>query len=346
MQHDLMQVKNALDRGTGLTRQLSLFTRQASGVRQSVSMNDVARETWEIFKRTFPPQISVRLDLAEDLWTIEADPNQISQVLVNLCVNARDAMTDTSAEPAAGTLRIETANVETSEERIGRYMRAPAGRYVLLRVSDTGVGMGPQLLDRLFVPFVTTKAARSGTGLGLAVVYGIVSSHHGFIDVQSAAGRGTEFEILFPMAAQQAATGSDQSAEPPLPRGHGTILVVDDDPPVRELMSRVLESCGYHVLSAEDGRGALALFGDGAGIDLVILDMMMPGMAGRECLLRLRKRNPEARVMVTTGYTAGSPARELLRDGAVAVVEKPLDLNGFAEKVQEIVTAGGAAGSG
>jgi len=339
LQHDLLQVKNALDRGSGLTRQLGLFTRQASGVRQSVSLNDVARETWEIFKRTFPPQITVDLDLAPDLWPIEADPNQMSQVLVNLCVNARDAMTDPEAGSPGGTLRVRTENVHSSEERIGRYMRAPAGRYVLLRVSDTGVGMGPQLLDRLFVPFVTTKAARSGTGLGLAVVYGIVSSHHGFIDVQSAAGRGTEFEVLFPMAAPRAVAAAGTPDAVPLASGHGTVLVVDDDEPVRELMARVLQSCGYRVLSAEEGGGALELFGDGTGIDLVVLDMMMPGMGGRECLVRMRRRNPGARVLITTGYTSGGSARELLREGATGILEKPLDLIEFAAKVQESLRA-------
>jgi len=339
MHQDLMQIKAAVDRGTGLTRQLRLFTRQASGNRQSVSLNDVARETWEIFKRTFPPEITVQLELAPSLWSIDADPNQISQVLVNLCVNARDAMTDTSSESAGGMLTVETANVETTEERIGRYVTARPGRYVMLRVRDTGVGMPPEMLDRLFIPFVTTKSARRGTGLGLAVVYGIVTSHHGFIDVQSVAGKGTVFEILFPMAPQQKATGPVESAVPPLARGHGRILIVDDEQQVREIMSRVLESCGYEVLAAEDGRDALARFADGAGIDLVILDMMMPGMGGRECLARLRQKSPGVRVLVTTGYTSDGSAQELLREGALGIVEKPLDLKGFAERVQKIVGA-------
>jgi two-component system, cell cycle sensor histidine kinase and response regulator CckA len=337
MHQDLMQIKAAVDRGTGLTRQLRLFTRQASGNRQSVSLNEVARETWEIFKRTFPPEITVQLDLAPALWTIEADPNQISQVLVNLCVNARDAMTDTNSESAGGMLTIETANVETTEERIGRYVTAQPGRYVLLRIRDTGIGMAPELLDRLFIPFVTTKSARSGTGLGLAVVYGIVTSHHGFIDVQSSVGKGAVFEILFPRAAQQKAPGQEETAVPPLARGHGRILVVDDEQQVREIMSRVLESCGYEVIGAEDGRDALTRFADGAGIDLVILDMMMPGMGGRECLAHLREKSPGVRVLITTGYTSDGSAQELLHEGALGIVEKPLDLKGFAEKVQKIV---------
>ena len=339
MHQDLMQMKAAVDRGVGLTRQLRLFTRQASGNRQSVSLNEVARETWEIFKRTFPPEITVELALAPSLWMIEADSNQMSQVLVNLCVNARDALTD----PAAGReriLTIETANVMLTEERIGKYLTARPGRYVLLRVRDTGTGMSPDLLERLFVPFVTTKSARSGTGLGLAVVYGIVTSHHGFIDVQSTVRGGTAFEILFPMTGTPQEARRDEAAAPPLPRGHGKILVVDDEQQVRELISRVLSTCGYETITAADGSDALSLFGEGNGIDLVILDMMMPGMGGRECLARLRAKQPGVRVLVTTGYTSDGSAHELLGEGALGIVEKPLDIAAFAEKVQETMGRG------
>jgi PAS domain S-box-containing protein len=338
---DLMQMKAAVDRGIGLTRQLRLFTRQASGNRQSVSLNEVARETWEIFKRTFPPEITVELALAPSLWMIEADSNQMSQVLVNLCVNARDALTD-SADVRERTLAIETANVVLEEERIGRYLTAQPGRYVLLRVRDTGTGMPPDLLERLFIPFVTTKSARSGTGLGLAVVYGIVTSHHGFIDVQSAVGGGTAFEILFPMTGAPQEAPREEAAAPPLTRGHGRILVVDDEPQVRELICRVLDTCGYETVAAADGGDALSRFGDGNGFDLVILDMMMPGMGGRECLAHLRAKQPGVRVLVTTGYTSDGSAHELLGEGALGIIEKPLELTDFAEKVQE--TMGKAVG--
>ncbi|MGA2640350.1 MAG: response regulator [Spirochaetia bacterium] len=341
MHQDLIQMKAAVDRGVGLTRQLRLFTRQASGIRQSVSLNEVARETWEIFKRTFPPEITVQLALAPSLWMIEADSNQMSQVLVNLCVNARDALID----PAAGRerlLTVETANVVLAEERIGRYLTARPGKYVLLRVRDSGTGMSTDLLDRLFVPFVTTKSARSGTGLGLAVVYGIVTSHHGFIDVQSTVGSGTAFEILFPMTATPQEARRDEAAAPPLTRGHGKILVVDDDQQVRDLISRVLGTCGYVAVTAADGNEALSLFGTGDGFDLVILDMMMPGMGGRECLARLRSQQPGVRVLVTTGYTSDGSAQELLKEGALGIIEKPLDLAPFAQKVQE--TMGDAFG--
>jgi len=343
MYQDLMQIKAAVERGAGLTRQLRLFTRQATGKRQIVSLNDVARETWEIFKRTFPPDIAIELLLPPSLWPIEADPNQMSQVLVNLCVNARDAMMDQAGPDAVGTLTLETANVELSESQASRYMNALPGRYVSLRVSDTGIGMPPELLERLFIPFVTTKSARSGTGLGLAVVYGIVASHRGFIDVASAVGRGSTFTIYLPRTERRGEQPVEQAESSSMERGHGSILVVDDDQQVREVMTRALTACGYKVIPAKDGRDAVERFGDGRGIDLVILDMMMPGMSGRECLARLREIAAGVRVLVTTGYTSNGSARDMMGEGALDIVEKPIDLKALAEKVKSALGQTGTA---
>jgi two-component system, cell cycle sensor histidine kinase and response regulator CckA len=345
MHQDLMQIRAAVDRGTGLTRQLRLFTRQTAGNRQVVSLNEVARETWEILKRTFPPVITIELGLDPTLWTIEADANQMSQVLVNLCVNARDAMTDANNTSGGGALGIATANVELAADRVGRYMTARAGRYVSVSVRDSGSGIPPEIMERLFVPFVTTKSARSGTGLGLAVVYGIVASHHGFIDVHSVTGAGTVFEILFPMAgpSREPACAEDDSA-PPLSRGQGSILIVDDELQIREIMSRVLASCGYTVVTAVDGAEALARFGTGAGTDLVVLDMMMPGMNGVECLAALREVDPGVRVLVTTGYTSNGSVQDMLGSGSVGVVEKPVDLKVFTDMVKKCISLPRAQG--
>jgi PAS domain S-box-containing protein len=337
MYHDLMQIMSTVERGTALTRQLRFFTRQATGTRQIISLNDVVTETWEIFKHTFPPEITIRLSLAPSLWTIEADPNQMSQVVVNLCMNARDAMTDAPVGPAGSAITIETANIELRDEEVGRSVGARAGRYVRLTVRDTGVGMSPELLERLFIPFVTTKGARSGTGLGLAVVYGIVANHRGFTDVQSEVGKGTTFEIFLPMTERREETAVEDLPAPALARGQGTILVVDDEQQVREVISRVLTSCGYTVIPAEDGREALLRYGDGSEIDLVVLDMVMPGMGGRECLARLREANAAVRVVIATGYTSDGSAQELLGEGALAIVEKPLDISSFAGIVQAIL---------
>ena len=333
MHQDLMQINAAVDRGTALTRQLRFFTRQTTGKRQVLSLNDLVRETMEIIKRTFPPQVAIELLLSPALGGVEADANQMSQVLVNLCVNARDAMMDTAGGRSGGVLTIETSNVEMTEADAAKYVSARPGRYVALRVRDTGTGMPPDLLDKLFVPFVTTKPARSGTGLGLAVVYGIVTNHRGVVDVASEVGKGSVFEVFLPMSEQPVAAATPAAA-PSFAPGQGTILVVDDEPQVREVISRVLVGCGYTVIAAADGQEALTRYGSGSGIDLVILDLVMPGMGGRECFTRLREANPRARVLIATGYTSDGSSRELLGAGALGIVEKPLQLPEFAQTVR------------
>jgi PAS domain S-box-containing protein len=342
MYQDLMQIKAAVDRGTGLTQQLRFFTRQASGTRLNISLNEVTRETYEIFHRTFPPEIAVELALSPSLWTVEADPNQMSQVLVNLCVNARDAMMQRNNRIAGGTLTIETTNVELSEEQAGRYLNARPGRYIVLRVRDTGIGMPPELLEKLFIPFVTTKGERSGTGLGLAVVYGIVASHRGFIDVHSTVGKGSTFEIFLPVTDRRVEGQQEQVVVPTLARGRGKILVVDDELQVREVICRVLQACGYAVISATNGRDALSRFSQGGDFDLVILDMVMPDMGGRECLARLLMADADIKVMVVTGFTVDDSALELLKEGALEILEKPFDLKILTEKVQKLLGGGSA----
>jgi two-component system cell cycle sensor histidine kinase/response regulator CckA len=337
---DLMQIKAAVDRGTGLTQQLRFFTRQAAGTRRIITLNEVARETYEIFHRTFPPEITIELALAPTLWTVEADPNQMSQVLVNLCVNARDAMLPGDKSMAGGTLTIETRNVELSQEQADRYLNSRPGKYVVLRVSDTGVGIAPELLEKLFIPFVTTKGERSGTGLGLAVVYGIVASHRGFIDVQSAVGKGSTFEVFLPVTDRAVEREQEEVVLPTLVRGQGKILVVDDEMQVREVVSRVLNACGYTVLTSSNGQDALLQFTKDRDIDLVILDMVMPGMGGRECLERLRTEDPGIKVMIATGFTADGSALELLKEGAREILEKPLDLKILMQKVQKLLGSG------
>jgi len=337
MHKDLVQIQAAVDRGTGLTRQLRFFTRQTSGIRSVVSLNEAVRETLEIVRHTFPPSIGIHLDLEPGLDMVEADPNQLSQVLMNLCVNARDAMTE-PGRARGGTLLISTSNVAIAQERVGRYCTARPGQYVAVRVRDTGAGISPDVQDRLFIPFVTTKGMRSGTGLGLAVVYGIVTNHQGFIDVRSAPGEGTEFELLFPrtLRAREAVAAAPA---PDLAHGRGTVLVVDDEQQIREIMSRVLADCGYTVVTAADGNDALDRFGGGAGIDLVVLDVVMPGLGGKECLERLRERRGDVRVVVTTGHTGDGTAQELVQAGALEIIEKPLDLKAFARAVARHISA-------
>jgi PAS domain S-box-containing protein len=334
---DLMQITAAVDRGTALTGQLRFFTRQAAGTRQVVSMNDIARETLQLIKHTFPPQIVMELSLSPANVNIEADPNQVSQVIVNLCMNARDAMMDQVERSAAGSLVIGTAVVELSENEAGKYVNGRAGRFVVLSVRDTGVGIPPELMERLFIPFVTTKAARSGTGLGLAVVYGIVAGHHGFVNVMSTVGKGALFEVFLPLSERRVETPMKSLTEPGRQRGQGTVLVVDDDPQVREVITRMLEGCGYTVVGAQDGEEAVRTFSTGAGIDLVVLDIVMPGMGGRECLRLLLKADPGARVLVVTGHMTDGSAQELISEGALGVVEKPFSQWALLAKVQGVL---------
>jgi two-component system cell cycle sensor histidine kinase/response regulator CckA len=335
---DLMQITAAVDRGTALTSQLRFFTRQAAGARHIVSMNDMVRETLQLIKHTFPPQIVVELSLSPAEVNVEADPNQVSQVIVNLCMNARDAMMDQTEKTAAGSLVIGSSIAELSEADAGKYVNGRAGRFVVLSVKDTGVGIPPELMERLFIPFVTTKAARSGTGLGLAVVYGIVSAHHGFVNVESTVGAGSLFEVFLPLSERRAEASASGPAEPGSLRGYGTILVVDDDAQVREVVTRLLESCGYTVIGAADGEEALRRYSGGSGIDLVVLDIVMPGMGGRECLRLLLKANSRARVLVVTGHITDGTAQELILEGARGVVEKPFSQWALLAKVQKALT--------
>jgi two-component system cell cycle sensor histidine kinase/response regulator CckA len=341
MHQDLMQIKAAADRGAGLTKQLRYFTRQASGRRQTLNLNDVAMETYELLRHTFAPEIAINIELSGNPCTIAADSNQMSQILVNLCVNARDAIIErgvaSPGKPPSGTVSIETANLELTESQARKFVNITPGKYVLLKVSDTGVGMPPELIERLFIPFLTTKTARRGTGLGLAVVYGIVRSHRGFIDVKSEQGKGSVFSVYIPAAECRDPDETMAASDAVFVKGRGTVLVVDDESQVRDVMSRVLTSSGYNVLEVENGNSALNLFRErGKDIDLIVLDVVMPAMGGPETFLRLKEMDPTVSVLVVTGFTTNGIAHELLDNGADGFVEKPLDLKVFTDKVKEL----------
>jgi len=343
LQHDLLQIRAAVDRGAGFTKQLRYFTRPATGKRQPMNVNEVVAETYELLKHTFPLEISFGLELAATPWTVEADPTQMSQVLVNLCVNARDAIMERKAlmreDPVKGRLSIVTENVLLGEGMARRFVNGIPGRYVRLCVSDTGIGMPEELVNRLFIPFVTTKTSKTGAGLGLAVVYGIVRRHHGFIDVTSTIGEGTTFSVYLPVAETPLDGLGGESDRPNIATAsRGTVLVVDDDHQVRDVIVRALGQSGYTVLAAPNGMDALALFEERRReVDLVVLDMVMPTMGGAETLQRLKQRSPRVAVLVVTGYTTEDMARELAASGADGLIEKPLDLRAFVNKVKELV---------
>ena len=326
-QEYLHQIKTATERAAALTRQLRLFTRQAEGERHPLQLNNVVKETRGLLERSIPKEIAIELHLASELWVVEADLSQISQVLMNLCLNARDAMS------YGGTLTLETCNLTLDEEWAQAILEAQPGRYVCLSVSDTGCGMSSEVQARLFEPFFTTKEVGRGTGLGLAVVYGIVKGHGGFIQVYSEVGRGSTFRVYLP--AIESVVGEREVEGWELPTGTETILLVDDEQAVQALGQRVLELCGYTVLMAENGDQALEVYQAHQGeIALVVLDVIMPEMGGQECLRRLRELDPQVKVLISTGYTANSTAQKLVTEGALGVVEKPFRLQDFAAAVR------------
>jgi signal transduction histidine kinase/ActR/RegA family two-component response regulator len=333
-QEYLRQIKMAAERAAALTSQLRLFARQAKGERRSLQFNSVVGETRDLLERSISKEIAIELRLEPELWMVEADPSQIGQVLMNLCLNACDAM------PDGGTLTLETRNVTLDEEYARMVLEAQPGRYVRLSVSDTGCGMGPEVQARLFEPFFTTKEVGEGTGLGLAMVYGIVRGHDGFIQVYSQEGQGSTFYVYLP-AVERVEEKREKVEELELPTGTETILFVDDEEMVRALGQAVLGRCGYTVLMAEDGVQALEVYQAHQGeIALVVLDVVMPQMGGRECLQRLRELDPQVKVLISTGHTAKGLAKELMAEGALEVVEKPFQIQDFATAVRKTMDKG------
>jgi two-component system cell cycle sensor histidine kinase/response regulator CckA len=254
------------------------------------------------------------------LARIHADPTHMDQVLMNLAVNARDAM------PEGGKLVIETANVLIDEDYARLQLEAKPGRYVFLSVSDTGSGMDKETKEHLFEPFYTTKGPGGGTGLGLAMVFGIVQQHHGFINYYSEVGHGTIFKIYLP--AVIAETQSDLPVVTAMPQGGTeTILLVDDEEFIRDLGKRILSKVGYTILTASNGEEALDLYRSNKGnISLVMLDLIMPGMGGKPCLEELLKIDPDVKILVASGYSAGGPTKDTLSIGAKGFVAKPFDM--------------------
>jgi len=346
--NDFLQIKIATDRGMDLTQELRMFTRQGSGNMEPLDPNEVIEETINILKRTFPPEIKIKLNLDPGLRPTKANPSQIVQMLMNLCVNARDAIAILSEDtrrgaegkPVGGVITMQTENVDLDVFAASGYLNAKPGEYVCISVQDTGNGMSSKIMDRLFEPFFTTKGEKRGTGLGLAVVYGIVQTHSGFIDLQSQPGEGSTFKIYLPVNKDMKIQTKSAVYSPNLTAGKGTVLVADDDNQVKDMVLQALEKSGYSVITAENGYEAMVKYQENRDvIDLVVLDMIMPQMSGRECLFQLRKINPSVKVLIMTGYTTDGSAEDLLEEGAARVIRKPFELQVFTEAVQSVITS-------
>ncbi|MGO9120851.1 MAG: ATP-binding protein [Desulfomonilaceae bacterium] len=275
--------------------------------------------------------IKVRLDLYSDLPDINADPSQIEQILMNLAVNARDAM------PGNGKLTLKTEGVTLDEEYCRLHVDANPGEYVLLEISDTGHGMDEETIQHIFEPFFTTKEMGRGTGLGLAMVYGIVKKHNGHITVCSEIGKGTTFKVYLPAIRVEVEPEIEDSSIMPAV-GKETVLLVDDEDLVSELGARILTKHGYTVLKAANGREALDLYKkERSQISLVILDLIMPEMGGKECLKELLKIDPQVKVLVASGYSADASVKETIQMGAKGFVTKPFRLNELLRDVHKML---------
>jgi len=313
----LESIEKSVQNGSRLTRQLLGYAREGSYEINPISLNHLVKETSDSFAMT-KKEIRVHQDLAKDLFGINADQGEIAQVLLNLYVNAADAM------PGGGDLFLKTMNVSHKEISDKPYKVKP-GNYVLLTVRDTGIGMDRKTLERIFDPFFTTKGLAEGTGLGLASVYGIVKAHGGYIDIDSEKGKGTTFSIYLPATEKEVKEEREVSGE--ILKGKGTVLLVDDEDMVLDAAEQMLRKLGYEVLLAEGGREAIELY----------MDMVMPDMGGGETYDRMREINPDIKVLLSSGYSIDGQATEILKRGCDGFIQKPFSMKELSQNIREIV---------
>jgi PAS domain S-box-containing protein len=320
MDEDLQEIVQAAQRGGELTRQLLLFSRKVDSRMRPLDLNEEVQRTARILKRILPRMIEIRLIPGARLSLVSADPSQIEQVLMNLAVNARDAM------PDGGTLTIETKSLFLVATGGEQPVHEP-GDYVVVSVSDTGTGIAEEDREHIFEPFYTTKEAGAGTGLGLAMAYGIVRNHNGYITCLNAPGGGTTFKFYLPALTRDELEEEAERVETPR-GGEETLLLVDDEEPVLEVAEKILSTFGYKVLTARNGEEALEAFDSCAEeIDLVIIDMIMPGMGGMQALKELRRRKEGVRVLVSSGFAGGGTSRDVIDAGALGLIRKPYSVS-------------------
>ncbi|SHE69627.1 PAS domain S-box-containing protein [Desulfacinum infernum DSM 9756] len=328
------QMLSAAKRSASLTRQLLAFSRKQTLQPVVLDLNDLVKNLDKMLRRLIGEDIDLRLALAENLPTVEVDPGQMEQVILNLAVNARDAM------PTGGRLLIETASVHLDEAYAARHAEVTPGDYVQLSVSDTGCGMDAETLSKIFEPFFTTKETGKGTGLGLATVYGIVKQSGGHIWVYSEPGKGSTFKVYLPRAEKE--RKQEEESQAPLERARGgeRVLVVEDEPALRGLAKAVLERYGYRVEVAGSGEEALRLVEEGGfRPDVVVTDVVLPGMSGAQLAEQLGGRLPGLRLLFMSGYTDDSVVRHGILEGHVPFLQKPFSVRDLLEKVRDVLGA-------
>jgi len=325
VQKSVREIKRAAERATGLVRQILTFSRKAEVRVSSLDLNQHLQDLVKLLAETFPRNITFNFNLDGNLPPLLADQNQLQQIVLNLCVNARDAM------PGGGSITLTTQRLEGDEVPAGMPGRRPCA---CLKVSDTGTGMPAHVRDRIFEPFFTTKGVNKGTGLGLAVVYGIVASHEGSIDVESAVGQGSTFRVCLPFADSAVLTpAAIRPTE--FPGGTESILVIDDEAPLRQLLETSLSRKGYTVTTARDGLDAIDVLGRmEKRFDVVLLDLNMPGATGIEVLKVLKVTHPEAKVLVITGHLTPESRVEFEQLGQKAFIRKPYTLDELGRQIR------------
>jgi PAS domain S-box-containing protein len=333
---DAVEIGRAVTRATALTQQLLAFSRRQVLQLKALDLNCVLTEVAKMLDRLIPANIELKVLPALSLNRVKADPGQMEQVILNLAVNARDAM------PPGGTLTIATRNAELQETYAGSHARIPPGKYVVLSVSDTGVGIHPDIKAKIFEPFFTTKKPGKGTGLGLAIVYGVVKQTGGWITTSGELGKGTTFDIYFPQVLAEDAVEEPASTIKSSPaivaRGNETILLVEDQDGIRDLVREYLQKNGYHVLHAADGNEALTIAGEyKLPIHLLLTDVVMPNVGGRELAHRLTQPRPQMKVLFMSGYPDHAAWSSELIDDTAAVLQKPFPLDTLARKIRTLL---------
>jgi CheY-like chemotaxis protein len=322
------------NRGAKIIAQLLTFSRGGMGERVTVQLPLIIRDMQTIIRETFPKKITVQADIPRDIWTVRGDPTQLHQVLMNLCVNARDAM------PAGGVLTLALDNLTLDPLAAGKIPGLQPGPHVRLSVTDTGTGIKPEVIDKIYDPFFTTKEVGKGTGLGLSTVLGIVQAHGGAVEAGSRVGDGTRFNIYLPAEGKTSPAAADANPVTPA-NGHGElILFVDDEPAVRLVGRRLLEQHGYRVVEAADGNEALIRYQQlRPAVALVITDLIMPVLDGPTLIMELNKLDAALPIIAASGHAAGV-APDTLRDIKLeALLQKPFEISELLREIDRVLHA-------
>jgi CheY-like chemotaxis protein len=325
------QIVQAAERAAGLTRQLLAFSRRQIIQPRRLDMNEVVINMTKLLGRILGEDVALQLNYSPQPAPVQADASMMEQVLLNLAVNSRDAM------PTGGQLTIKIAVMDLDQHCLAQHPEARQGRFVCLSTIDTGCGIPPENLGRIFEPFFTTKEVGKGTGLGLATVYGVVKQHQGWIEVESQPGQGARFDVYLPCCPHAAEPAAETTAEPPIRGGTETILIVEDDKPVRDLVCGVLAAHGYRILQAESGPKALEVWESNKDqVDLVLTDLVMPDrMNGRKLAERLWSERPKLRVIFTSGYSSDVVGKDFVLQNGLNYIQKPYNPKKLAAAVRE-----------